>query len=221
MTPLTVSAQNNQQEVLPQFEEGTSVILSGIVVDTQNAEFTMNTNNAGMVTVELEEWNWDLSNEAERLLNPGDEITVSGVIDDDFFENREISANNIYVTEEFVYYYVVDTEPAYIAAGQELPLKAYPDGTFVKTRGEVQTIRGREMDINTGEYTVTVDTVALPYNPFDGTGQQKVEEGNRVMVYGQVDNNFIQDREISADTIIRLEQVFNNKSQNKTAKNSS
>ena len=52
---------------------------------------------------------------------------------------------------------------------------------------------------------MTVDTWQLGYNPLDDEGFLKIEKGDRVTVYGDLDMDVFNDTEVSAEAIVKLE----------------
>lgn len=149
-------------------------------------------------------------------------LVVSGVVDDEWFDGRVIDADNIYLTATHDYYYVVDTAPAYVSAietnvdantSENKDKTGAPgvagspeleDGTYISTRGEVTKISGRELTVESNGQTMKVDTADMMYNPLDKAYGEPIEKGDRVYVYGEVDDDFFSKKEISANSVVKL-----------------
>jgi len=72
--------------------------------------------------------------------------------------------------------------------------------------GTVHSVAPDEMEftIDTGDSAVTVDVSELSYNPLDDEGYQKVEEGDRVSVIGELDIRYFDLNELTADSVATL-----------------
>jgi len=154
----------------------------------------------GIVTVEMDDW--DLDADGYKLF-AGDEVTVYGRVDDDLFETTSIEASSVYVDGLNTYFY------ASAADEEDIPAVATASGIDydVEIRGTVSDVNGREFSVDTGHREMTVDTSLLGYNPLDDEGYQKVEEGDRVSVTGNLDITWWRDRELIADSIITPEDA--------------
>jgi len=188
---------------LPAYADGAPLVLSGTIDEVRSDEFDLNY-GSGKITVELDGWEWT-GNET-RYLTSGDRITVSGRIDDDLFKGREIKAENIYLPGSHTYYYhTTEAYPSYYWFDEDNTLN---DGSYVSMRGTVNNISGREFTlVGANKASMKVDTGSMQYNPFDNGGLQKVKNGDRVHVYGSIDDDFFERREIMADSIIVLSQT--------------
>lgn len=180
------------------------ISISGEVDSVYGDSFTLDYGD-GLVTVEMDDWDWYDENSA---LLEGDTVTVWGRIDDDLFETTSIEASSVYVQGLNSYFYANpadEEEDWYI----DVPVYSYTVTTPIviaeaEVRGTVSSVGEREFTINTGDRMLTVDTSALDYNPLDDKGYQKVEEGDKVLVQGTMDAGFFGDRELDADFIITL-----------------
>jgi hypothetical protein len=76
----------------------------------------------------------------------------------------------------------------------------------VTLTGTVQSIDGGYMVVDAGLFTYSVDTDTLNYDPFDSTGLQRIEVGDRVSVTGRFDDSDFFDRpEIDATALTELQ----------------
>ncbi len=194
-------------EKLPYYADEEKIYLTGEVENTSGEEFLLDY-GANAITVEMGDWDW-YNNEAEALV-PGEMVTVSGRVDDDFYEGREIEADTVYVHDRFVYYYAsgADTvnDPVYMSRSTA----PVTDGSWVSTSGTVTNVTGREFTVNTGGGAISVDTVGMTYNPVDDAGFPQIDVGDRVYVSGVLDDRLFDEREIAATTIIEVSQDQNN-----------
>ncbi|MDR9500155.1 MAG: hypothetical protein RI556_13340 [Hydrogenovibrio sp.] len=76
-------------------------------------------------------------------------------------------------------------------------MKAQPDGSWVSLSGQVAFYSPGEFTLDYGEGTITVET-----DDWDDIGDAlPVNEGDKVTVYGRVDDGFYQSRKIEAGSI--------------------
>ena len=188
---LGASAQDPYEE-----PDGSYISLSGTVTSSDADSFMLDYGE-GMVFVEMDDWDW--YGDAYGIL-PEDEVTVYGYVDDDLYETTSIEASSVYVEDLNTYYYAsgADEESVnYIST-------TWYDYDYTVT-GIVDSVSGREFTIDTGTRQMTVDTMQLGYNPLDDEGFLKIEKGDRVTVYGDLMLSVFDDREISAEALVKLE----------------
>lgn len=183
------------------------VVLTGVVQSVSDDEFVLSY-GSGAITVEMDTWGWTPADMAK--IKTGDRVTVTGNIDDDLFEGREIEADNIYLNANNVYYYREGTR-AYPIMGTtygSMDTSAAPmasDGTFVAMSGRVSNIRGKEFTLtDDNNMTMQVDLGRLGYDPLDEEGIQRVRNGDLIQVYGEIDEDFFERKEILASRVISL-----------------
>jgi len=154
----------------------------------------------GKVTVEMDDGDRDA--DAYKLL-PGDEVTVSGRIDDDFFETTTIEAYSVYVKNLNTTFFAsaLDEEgPDNYAITLMAPLVDYHYNLI----GTVTDVKDNEFVVDTGARSLTVEVDEMPYNPLDDEGYQKIREGDRVSVAGRLEYDLFEGREVEADSIMKL-----------------
>ncbi len=161
----------------------------------------------GLITVEFDDG--DMDADAYKLLS-GDKVTVYGYVDDDLYETRTIEAGSVYVEGLNTYFYASANDeegPAedsvYTTWVAATPIVV---GSYDLT-GTVSGVSGRELTLDTGVSQVSVDTMGMAYNPMDDEGYQKIEEGDRVRVYGDLDVSLFDETEIAATTILTLKDA--------------
>lgn len=221
LVPAGAAFAETDAQALSSYEDGAPIVLSGSVTDVRSDEFDLSYGK-GTITVELGDWNW-FADETQNL-SVGDDVVVSGKIDDDLFEGREIKADNLYVKQRYTYYFVEDNYPSYnmpvvsmdnadensssnVDKADKTGDRAYYDGNFVAMRGTVSDIDGTEFTLtNVDDKSIKIDVSRMTYNPFDKTGWE-IEDGDRVQVYGEVDDDLFDKREINATSIVTLSEA--------------
>jgi len=194
---LAAPAMAENPELVP---DDSWVTVDGTVESVEADSFMLDYGE-GMITVEMDDGDRDA--DAYKLL-AGDKVTVTGMIDDDFYERRTIEASSVYVEKLGTYFYAsaMDEEDAFISV--------YPSPVVVSDttlQGTVTEIVGsEEFLLDTGLRQVTVEVDALPYNPLDDVGFQKVEPGDYVSVSGRMDNDLFEGREFKAVSLVTIER---------------
>lgn len=175
------------------------ITISGTVETVQADRFTLDYGD-GSVIVEMDDGDRDADG---YKLVAGDEVTVSGRIDDDFFELTTIEAGSVYVKNLGTTFFAstMDEESQGLAESSLLP--PIPISRTVVS-GIVSKIEGDEFLINTGDRMLRVDVSDMPFDPLDDEGYLKIDAGDRVKVFGKIDVNLFEGRELEADTVIEL-----------------
>ena len=152
---------------------GTWITLGGTVKSVTRDAFEMNYGD-GMIIVEMDDGDRDA--DAYKLL-PGDEVTVTGMIDDDFFETTTIEASSVYVKKLGTSFYAspVDEEDFYYTSYYMVEPATIVSGT-------VTSVSDHEFTVDTAARKLTVEVEKMPYNPLDDEGYQKIRKGDRVEV---------------------------------------
>jgi uncharacterized protein YdeI (BOF family) len=175
------------------------VSVSGEATDVRDDRFALDYGE-GEIRVDMEGSSWYDENH-DRL--DGDRVVVYGEIDNDLFETTTIDANSVYVEGMNTYVYAGDDDrlASFDYWGSYDP-NEIGDATI---RGTVTETGVNEFTVNTGARELTVDTLELRYDPMDYRGYQRVMEGDRVIVTGEMDRGFWDERELSADAIVTLD----------------
>ena len=172
------------------------ISLSGTVKAISRDSFTL---DYGERTIKVEMDDTDRQSETYAL-RMGDKVTVNGMIDDDFFETSKIEAGSVYIEKLGRHFFasVLDEED-FAAVAYLAPID---DGVAV--HGLVTTVDGDEFTIDNGLRSVRVDVENMGYDPLDDEGYQKVEVGDVVRVEGRMDDDFLETRELMAESITTL-----------------
>jgi len=195
-----VTAQDKEKD--PYLAEDNSWIsLSGMVTSVGPDSFNLDYGE-GIVLVEMDDW--DMDADGYKLLE-GDKVTVHGAVDDDMFETTSIEASSVYVEGLNTYFYGSAADEESLPAAATVAAVDYD----LQVTGEVANVRGRVFTIDTGEREMRIDTIQMAYNPLDDEGYQKVDEGDRVSVTGDVDIDWWEKRELMAESVITLDDRTN------------
>ena len=157
----------------------------------------------GVVLVEMNEWGpldeWGPLSDG-KAIRAGETVRVTGLVDRTFFESQRIEAGTIYVYDRNTVY--AAGKPARETLGYTYAYDLPPPvGTWVDLRGTVQSVSGREFVLRTGGGLVTVDTVEMGYNPLDDIGLQKLDPGDFVSVFGELESGLFGALEIHAENV--------------------
>lgn len=194
-TPITNSATNDAG--LGAAVDGVWTNVSGKVVSTTPSSFILD-HGGTRLTVEMDDWDWY---QEGRVLNPGDEVVVTGRVDRDLFRTKAIEASSVYVKNLGTYFYAsgADEEELLASAAYVSSAPSYVDFT-----GIVSAIEGREFTVDAEGGPLRVDTSMLPRNPLDAEGFQQVKVGQRVYVWGDLDLEKAENPELKAKGIVIL-----------------
>jgi uncharacterized protein YdeI (BOF family) len=176
------------------------VSLSGKVVSATPHQFMLDY-GAKTIPVEMDNYKWY----NENVLLPGDKVTVTGRMDNDFFQDRRIEAASVYVNDLHRYFYAspADEEDGYYTTF--LAIDPITNHESVSLSGTVSAVDGEIMTLDTGLQNFRVDTGTLGYDPFDSTGLEEVAVGDHVVVSGRMDDGDLFDsREIDATGMTKL-----------------
>lgn len=175
--------------------DDTWISIDGEVEAVSANAFTLNYGK-GTVTVEMD----DADRYAEGYsLKKGDEVTVSGIIDDDFYETTSIEASSVYVENIGAYFYAsaVDEEDSFVTIGPVV----ISDTIF---QGTVSSVSDDSFTLNSGKQKLTVNVDEMAYNPLDDKGFQKLKKGDRVSVTGNMDYELFEGRVFDAESVVTL-----------------
>jgi uncharacterized protein YdeI (BOF family) len=177
-------------------DEGNWVSLTGQISSIDEDSFHMEY-PGGEIEVEFEMMSGDPN---EDRLRTGQQITAYGYVDDDFLEGAVLEAEGVYVTERNSYYGSMDDSwgTAFLTVGDW----SMNDGTMMTLEGEVVSKDGREFTLDVGGTEIEVDTADMSSNPLDNRGYPQIDRGDRVSVYGTLEDTLFDNQELSASTIL-------------------
>ncbi|MEQ8434139.1 MAG: NirD/YgiW/YdeI family stress tolerance protein [Oceanicaulis sp.] len=182
------------------------VAVSGEVETAGLDQFTLDYGE-GLITVVMDRYDWDAD---AAPLTRGDDVTVYGVVDDDFWEVREIEAASVYNSDTGEFHYAAVTEDDAFDWSYTGFSHVYDpdwDDSAITVIGTVllEEAEGDEFFLDLGYHTMEVDTAAMAVDPLDEDGVRDVDAGDRVMVTGVIDNDLFDNAELSAETLLVLD----------------
>jgi len=139
------------------------------------------------------------SADAAEALRTGDRVMVTGLVDDNFFTAKEIDANNITLQGKNysrVYSYNSNNTtywPYYYGQDQNMS-----DGRIALTGRVSKILPNDSFELSYGTQTIKVD--AKDINVMQ---KSAVKTGDRVTVYGDIDESWYGKQQLDADYLVR------------------
>lgn len=195
------AAASNQSDPYARADE-TWISISGTLRSPTPDSFLL---DYGEASVRVEMDDWDNLGDAYGL-HDGDQVTVTGRVDDGFYETTSIEASSVYVQNLNTYFYANSADEegdAPVTLDMPAPL-VVPAATHV--RGivtEVDPVEGT-FSIDSGLRELTVDVTTLAYDPLDEEGYQQIEPRDVVSVTGRLAAGFFSDRELTANSVVTV-----------------
>lgn len=190
---------SSDAEATVEATNGEWLSLSGSVVSVAPNSFALDY-GAETISVEMDDYDWF----EENAVTVGDEVVVTGRMDADFWENRKIEANSVYVDSRGTMYFASAADEEGLVF-PTLALDPLTNGESVSLTGEVTGIVGDEVMLDAGLMEYRVDVGELDYDPLDSDGVQRISAGDRVYVVGSMDSGDLFDaREIDALSLTEL-----------------
>ena len=152
----------------------------------------------GQITVEMDDGDRDA--DGYKLIQ-GDEVRVSGMIDDDFYDLTTIEASSVYVKNIDTYFYASAMDEEDI--GYSIISPSVTDTVVQGTITRVDA-NGEQFTLDSGLQELTVEVDELTYNPLDNEGFQQLDVGDRVSVQGSIDHDFFEGRVFEANYVTTL-----------------
>lgn len=176
------------------------ISIHGTVTSVSADEFELDYGD-GLISVEMDDGDRDA--DGYKLLK-GDEVRVSGTIDDDFYKLTMIEAGSVYVKNIDTYFYAssIDEEDF----GYDVVSPSITD-TVIKGTITSIDVGGDEFTLDTGLQELTVEVDELVLNPLDDEGYRQLDVGDRVNVNGQIDNDLFEGRVFEADYVTTLQSA--------------
>jgi uncharacterized protein YdeI (BOF family) len=170
------------------------IVLGGTAEDVGPDSFELDYGD-GQVTVEMDDHDRDADG---YVLRNGDEVKVSGLVDDDLFESTSIEASSVYVEKLGTYFF------AHSADEEDVPLIIASTNADSSIIGTVTGVGANEFVLDRGVRSITVEVENMAYDPLDDEGYQRIELGDVVSVVGTFDRDFFEGRELEARSIVTL-----------------
>lgn len=155
----------------------------------------------GEIIVEMDDG--DLLGDAYKVM-PGDEIQVSGRIDDDFFESTSIEASAVHVKSINATFLVSPQDEETPGTIDRLSFAQPLIGSEYHLVGTVSKIAEDGFFVDVGTRSVQVGLDQMHENLLDDEGFMKIEKGDRVAVSGMLDEDLFEGREVAAVSVVKL-----------------
>ena len=178
-------------------DDNSWISINGEVTSVSADEFELDYGD-GTITVEMDDGDRDA--DGYKLVR-GDEVRVSGLIEDSFFETTTIDASSVYVKNIDTYFYASAIDDEYYGYDVISPLTT---DTFVEGTITSVSVDDEQFTLDTGLQMLTVEVDELLSNPLDNEGYQQLEMGERVRVNGEIDYDFFQGRVFEADYVTNI-----------------
>ena len=200
---------------MEQLNDDSRVVITGTVAEIDGDEFQLNYGGNKTITVEMDRFGFE--GDETKYLTVGESVTVSGFIDDDLFEGREIEALDVRLNDSYVYYYydqpnLSQNYGSYNQQSSEDMASSneqLQDGSYFSMTGEVMALNGAVATVKGTTQTIDVDMSELGYDPTDDEGLQKIEVGDRVFAYGEIDDGFFTSKKLVATGTVELQKRTN------------
>ncbi len=173
--------------------------LTGKVASVSGDKFTL---DYGENDIAVEMDDFDVYD--ENFLIEGDKVTVTGLVDTDFVENKTLEASSVYVDSLNEYFYAssADEEDGYYSY---VANDFWDGGDWVSVTGKVSAVDTGQFTLDAGAREYDVDISQLSYNPLDDKGVEQIEVGERVVVSGEFDDiDLFSDDEVEAEAVTTL-----------------
>lgn len=178
---------NSQAAKLAAADNASVLTLSGKVVATTPTTFQLDTGDE-TVTVEMDDWDWFKEG---RQLKAGDQVSVTGRVDQDLWESKKIEASSVYVRNLGVRFYASGTDE------EDLSMAIVQVDNDVGAQGVVTAVEGQEFTIGALSGPVRVDASQAAARP-------TVKVGDRVYAWGDLDFDPRERVELMADGLVVL-----------------
>lgn len=193
IAPARLSAQSDQSG-WSAAGDNEWISVTGTVKETTKNGFTLKY-DADSIVVELD----DYQSMDRQAVRSGDRVTVTGLIDNDFHQDRTIEAGSVYIDRLDTYFY---------ASASDEEDGPYPRGAqmhtmrdeWVSMTGTITGLTGATLELDTGSRTFSVDLSDAKYN-------KDIGKGDRVTVTGNLNEADLFERwEIVASSVILMKE---------------
>lgn len=197
-SPSDTTAQASQSMATPAVSgtDGAWVTVTGDISNVTPRGFRMDIGSRS-IPVEFD----GFLSDSTQPLRTGDWVTVSGKIDDSFWERRSIEASSVYSSRLQERFWASGADEEGDITGLAL-IDVPEQGDWLGVTGEVVSVdqTEKEMVLDLGATNLQIDTSALP-------GPVLADRGDRVSVYGSLDTADLWDaKEIDAASVVIFDQ---------------
>lgn len=169
------------------------ITINGTVLRVAPDAFDINYGQ-GHITVEMDDGDRDA--DGYKLL-PGDKVTVTGKIDDNFFEKTTIEASTVYLDKQGTTFFASALDEEALPFVDGLSASVFTISLY----GPVTAVGEKEFTLGRKEHGLRVDVTQMPSNPLDDEGYQKIQSGDYVRVTGTMVDDIPKNRKLLAISI--------------------
>ena len=188
--------------------EKNQIVISGKVSKATSDSFEISYGIDKAIVVDLKNWTLD---DGIKSLKEGEKVTVYGYMDNNLLERKKLTTRAIYIHDRNSYY-VTDTlddnyQLNYHLFTTKVVSGAIPDETQLSIKGEIINISEEDFTLKVGLNMIVVNVGSLDYDPFNKKNPKKIKVGDRVYVSAKLDSGLFEQREINANTVLKLFRV--------------
>jgi uncharacterized protein YdeI (BOF family) len=210
--PFSVTAIAADQQSMSQKEQGQDqprpylqsdnawISIDGTVDSVAANSFSLDY-GTGEITVEMDDGDRDA--DGYKLMK-GDMVRVTGRVDHNLLADTTIEASSVYVENLGTYFFASSADDEDRLLTNTWPLEV----SSTTLRGTVKNVEDDSFTVSSPGGNIRVETERLAYDPLDDTGYQRVQEGDFVLVRGDMDTEFFDTRrELQANTVVVLQDA--------------
>ena len=193
-------AEDGTMKQRKMLKDDTHVTLSGTVGKIMDGdEFELRHKNGSIKVDTNDRWPNLFSQDASEILKTGDKVRVSGVVDDNLFTKKEIDATRI-AHDGMQYYRVYWLDDDARDYDYVYWYDRNRDGEDIVISGTISRVTDdQEFMLNYTGGTIQVDA--------DDISEAKTDwlaVGDQITVFGEIDDDWFEKREIDAERIVRV-----------------
>lgn len=201
-TAIAQETQTNSVPVATSQASTTWISLTGTVTEVDSKFITMDYGEGELIvdtdTLQLDQTAFENLNDAT--------VTVTGMLNQQLLTEGRMRASSLYLENVGTAFVAANTmahesDMLISAAGLDL------DKSEVTLIGNVTTLSDDAFQFGAGDAALTVEVDDLRDNPLDKDGYLVLKHGDRVKVTASIEDDFFEDYEIDADTIVRLQKA--------------
>ena len=134
-------------------------------------------------------------------LKKGDEVRVSGLMDDNFYNDSVIEAGSVHIKNANTYFYAGAMDEQDVDFTVMSPILR---DTVIKGNITHVSLKDEEFTLDTGIQMLTVEVDEMLSNPLDNGGYLQLSVGDRVSVNGKIDNDLFEGRVFEAVSVTKI-----------------
>jgi len=171
------------------------ISIHGTVTSVSADEFELDYGE-GNITVVMED-----DDRKGYQLKKGDEVRVSGLMDDNFYNDSVIEAGSVHIKNANTYFYAGAMDEQDVDFTVMSPILR---DTVIKGNITHVSLKDEEFTLDTGIQMLTVEVDEMLSNPLDNEGYLQLSVGDRVSVNGKIDNDLFEGRVFEAVSVTKI-----------------